>query len=349
MASHHVYLPPGWEEARDPSTGRIYYANRATGETMWQPPPLPRLPPPPPPPPSSLQQQQSTELTNNNTSNTHNNDALDSILASDATTSNSQLLQQHTQVEPPVAIDASTQNNARHKSAEEVSLLTQQRFPINYTTNSKSTLKGEVTEFANNNFFSVRDEGRNLIVCSKQATSYEKRVQSGMVQLSGRTRYTQCSFCPWQIHFSNKNNVVTIDRMNTMHNHPCTASNLIVSEKRSGRAVEAAVRSCTDLLAPILLSKEPMKGKCNLLRRMIRPRIKGIALTGKNIGAIVRGVESEIAKGNYTVPPMIDVDVMQAFTSVDIASENAHQVLTDLINNSDGELSWNVTIGLCNG
>ena len=46
---------------------------------------------------------------------------------------------------------------------------------------------------------------------------------------------------------------------------------------------------------------------------------------------------------------MIDVDVMQAFTSVDIASENAHQVLTDLINNSDGELSWNVTIGLCNG
>ena len=302
MASHHVYLPPGWEEARDPSTGRIYYANRATGETMWQPPPLPRLPPPPPPPPSSLQQQQSTELTNNNTSNTHNNDALDSILASDATTSNSQPAsntencivtqnsqQQHTQVEPPVAIDASTQNNARHKSAEEVSLLTQQHFPINYTTNSKSTLKGEVTEFANNNFFSVRDEGRNLIVCSKQATSYEKRVQSGMVQLSGRTRYTQCSFCPWQIHFSNKNNVVTIDRMNTMHNHPCTASNLIVSEKRSGRAVEAAVRSCTDLLAPILLSKEPMKGKCNLLRRMIRPRIKGIALTGKNIGAIVRG------------------------------------------------------------
>ena len=92
-----------------------------------------------------------------------------------------------------------------------------------------------------------------------------------------------------------------------------------------------------------------MKGKCNLLRRMIRPQIKGIALTGKNIGAIVRGVESEIAKGNYTVPPMIDVDVMQAFTSVDIASENAHQVLTDLINNSDGELSWNVTIGLCNG
>ena len=43
MASRNVYLPPGWEEARDPSTGRIYYANRATGETSWKPPPLPRL------------------------------------------------------------------------------------------------------------------------------------------------------------------------------------------------------------------------------------------------------------------------------------------------------------------
>ena len=33
-------LPPGWEEARDPSSGRIYFANRSTGETSWVRPAL---------------------------------------------------------------------------------------------------------------------------------------------------------------------------------------------------------------------------------------------------------------------------------------------------------------------
>merc|ERR1719321_32201 len=28
-------LPPGWESATDPSSGKMYYFNRATGETTW--------------------------------------------------------------------------------------------------------------------------------------------------------------------------------------------------------------------------------------------------------------------------------------------------------------------------
>lgn len=31
-------LPPGWEQATDPSSGRPYYCNRATGQTSWTPP-----------------------------------------------------------------------------------------------------------------------------------------------------------------------------------------------------------------------------------------------------------------------------------------------------------------------
>jgi len=31
-------LPPGWEAAPDPATGKQYYFNRATGETSWTPP-----------------------------------------------------------------------------------------------------------------------------------------------------------------------------------------------------------------------------------------------------------------------------------------------------------------------
>lgn len=38
-------LPPGWEEAHDPGSGRVYFANRSTGETRWV---RPTLPPPPP-------------------------------------------------------------------------------------------------------------------------------------------------------------------------------------------------------------------------------------------------------------------------------------------------------------
>ncbi|CAE7237225.1 yki [Symbiodinium necroappetens] len=31
-------LPPGWEQAVDPASGKVYYANRSTGETSWIPP-----------------------------------------------------------------------------------------------------------------------------------------------------------------------------------------------------------------------------------------------------------------------------------------------------------------------
>merc|ERR1711957_264203 len=31
-------LPPGWDQANDPASGKTYYFNRATGETKWEPP-----------------------------------------------------------------------------------------------------------------------------------------------------------------------------------------------------------------------------------------------------------------------------------------------------------------------
>ena len=52
-------LPPGWEQANDPASGRIYYANRATGETSWTPP---LFPPMLQPPPMQLVQQTNTDM-----------------------------------------------------------------------------------------------------------------------------------------------------------------------------------------------------------------------------------------------------------------------------------------------
>ncbi|CAJ1355018.1 unnamed protein product [Effrenium voratum] len=31
-------LPPGWEQTTDPGSGKVYYFNRGTGETRWEPP-----------------------------------------------------------------------------------------------------------------------------------------------------------------------------------------------------------------------------------------------------------------------------------------------------------------------
>ena len=55
----------------------------------------------------------------------------------------------------------------------------------------------------------------------------------------------------------------------------------------------------------------------------------------------MRGVRAQIASGNYTSPPpIIDVDVMRAFTAVDITSENCGKVLEELISNTNGDNSW---------
>eukprot|EP00930_Biecheleria_cincta_P002527 TRINITY_DN103539_c0_g1_i1.p1 TRINITY_DN103539_c0_g1~~TRINITY_DN103539_c0_g1_i1.p1 ORF type:complete len:326 (-),score=57.70 TRINITY_DN103539_c0_g1_i1:108-1085(-) len=37
-APAHAMLPPGWEQATDAATGKVYYANRSTGESSWTPP-----------------------------------------------------------------------------------------------------------------------------------------------------------------------------------------------------------------------------------------------------------------------------------------------------------------------
>lgn len=46
-------LPPGWIQANDPQTGRIYYCNPTTKETQWDPPSTSTRVPTPPAPSST--------------------------------------------------------------------------------------------------------------------------------------------------------------------------------------------------------------------------------------------------------------------------------------------------------
>lgn len=43
VAANGQMLPPGWEQVTDPSSGKVYYANRATGESSWTPPANPAM------------------------------------------------------------------------------------------------------------------------------------------------------------------------------------------------------------------------------------------------------------------------------------------------------------------
>ena len=136
---------------------------------------------------------------------------------------------------------------------------------------------------------------------------------------------------------------VQIIEVDPKHNHGCDIAGAIVSHKLSGNPVKTAISQVTQLLAPLLASKKPLP--CNLIRWTIKPHIsKGIVLDSKAIANIMRGVMFQIEKGNYTVPPpTIDIDVMAAFTTVDITSENCSKVLDELISNSDGDNSWRVS------
>ena len=127
------------------------------------------------------------------------------------------------------------------------------------------------------------------------------------------------------------------------HNHECNISGAVSAFKLSGMAASEAISQVTHVLAPLIASKKPLP--CNLIRWTIKPHIsKGVVLDSTAILNIMRGVHAQISKGNYIAPPpIIDIDVMKAFTTVDITSENCSQVLSDLISNSNGDISWRVS------
>ena len=353
-------LPLGWESVFDPNSGRFYYAHRASGETRWDPPPMP-LPPPPPlppplPPPIAMAppiirsnvgtNTQTTSMLGNNNSNgsstlPHPSAQNHSVTAASAVIASSTITNVDNINNTNVSI---TQNNdARQKSAEEVSQLTQQHFELGFSRQGKEEMKDAVSDFARTCYFQVRWEGKQKLVCSKANSSYEKALISGKRELqTDRKRSTIATGCGYFMHVSLKGNVVTIDNMCSMHNHSCTASNLIVAEKKSGRSVAAAIRSCTDVLAPIIMSRQPYE--LNLMRGIIRMRLhRSIVLDTDTVGSIITGVKEQIELGNYTPPPVIDADVMEAFTTTDFASINADALLKDVLRNPDPAKSWIVT------
>lgn len=230
----------------------------------------------------------------------------------------------------------------KEQDLNEVKRDTEETFFIGRVFESESSLKEEANQFAQKHLFSLRIDGRQALVCSRASNTHHRAVEGGKKQPT-RARTAQACDCPFTIHWSRKKKPsAIIDKIEALHNHPCNETGRILSERSSGKAVSAAVSYCTNMLAPVILSREPLG--CNLFRRMIRPVVHpSVVLDSKTMGSIVRGVKERIDKGEYTPPPLIGLDVIQSFASVDIAGENVRHILKDVIQNAGCDVSWVVS------
>lgn len=222
---------------------------------------------------------------------------------------------------------------------------TSEKFKVGDIYESADALLGVAKTFCKSRYFTVRKATKNTILCSRASNWNSKQKEAGKLVPKKQESALACD-CKWMIKFSNKKEIlpkVTISEVYPIHNHPCNIASAVVSYKKSGKSVEEAISQVTQILAPLILSKKPLP--CNLVRWTIKPHISpGVVLESKTIGNIMRGVNAQIKSGNFTAPPpIIDLDVMRAFTTVDITSENCSKVLQELVSNSNGDNSWIVS------
>lgn len=196
------------------------------------------------------------------------------------------------------------------------------------------------------NKFSVRKMGKNKVECSRAATGNSRKKDAGKV-VPRKAETSLVSNCPWGYSWHDDSwskrkelkGKVQIVKVEPYHNHDCNANTAAVSARRSGKAVSAALSSITQVLAPQILSGR--KIPVNLVRWTIKPYLSpDVVLDTKSVSNIMRAVNAQITKGNYTLPTPIQTDAMRAFTTVDIKSENCKTVLTELIANTDRDTSW---------
>ena len=226
-----------------------------------------------------------------------------------------------------------------------VAAKTASAFTVDSIWDSADHLVKIAQDFAQDNLFKARKEARNMIVCSRASNHNSKKKNDGK-RVAFKSECAISCACPWMLKFSNSKYLlprVKITAVHAEHNHECNISGIVSAFKLSGDAHKMAIAQVTHVLAPLIATKKPLP--CNLIRWTIKPYIsKGVVLNSAAILNIMRGVHAQIRKGNYTAPPpSIDIDVMQAFTTVDITSENCSQVLSELISNSNGDNSWRVS------
>ena len=230
-----------------------------------------------------------------------------------------------------------------YENVEHIAQKTTETFPMN-TQKPEQELINDIKEFAANNCFKARIDGRQGMVCSRSATTSSRKKESGTI-VCQRAETSIVSNCEWGVGWSKKKEFfpnVCITSVNPYHNHDCNVGAAAVSQRKSGTSTSQAITTITQVLAPFILSKRALP--CNIIRHTIKPYVsRDIFLDTQTIANMMQSAKVEIERGNYTIPPIINSDGMKAFTSSDITSATCGSVLKDLIANCDASTTWIVT------
>ena len=219
------------------------------------------------------------------------------------------------------ALALSASNSESKKTIAEIKLATESKFKIGTEWNNDILVK-ELKEFAHSHHFKLRVSRGREVLCSKAATTHSKKLEKGDHHLT-RKGCSQVTNCPYKVRWNKTKKFPLVDILEVVseHNHDCDISSAVVSHKLSGKSIRNAVDAVYEGLAPLLASGKPQK--YNLIRAMIKPYVHhSVELSPKAIENIVRSVKKKMKSTNYSIPHTIHAVEMQAFTSVDIASEN---------------------------
>mmetsp|Transcript_8058 Transcript_8058/g.13712 ORF Transcript_8058/g.13712 Transcript_8058/m.13712 type:complete len:688 (-) Transcript_8058:40-2103(-) len=230
-----------------------------------------------------------------------------------------------------------------HFSIDYIEAATAEKFQIGMTFESKESIEALVDDFANEHGFVVSNRQLCNKKCSRAATYKSKTIAAGEYAIGVKST-SLVTDCPWEVKWSSGKKT-EITRVNGMHNHACDIASEVMAIKKSGKAVQTAVSQVTAVLAPLLNTDKNLD--CDLIRNIIRPYVSPeIILDDKNIRSIMRGAYREMEAGNYKAPaPIIGLNELKAFSSVDFSSANCGKVLDELLSNANtnGDNSWIVT------
>mmetsp|Transcript_3518 Transcript_3518/g.7404 ORF Transcript_3518/g.7404 Transcript_3518/m.7404 type:complete len:304 (-) Transcript_3518:97-1008(-) len=242
-----------------------------------------------------------------------------------------------------VAANSAPAPAPRHFSIDFIEAATAEKFQIGMTFESKEIIEALVDDFANEHGFVVSNRQLCNKKCSRAATYKSKKIAAGEYAIGVKST-SLVTDCPWEVKWSSGKKT-EITRVDGMHNHACDIASEVMAIKKSGKAVQTAVSQVTAVLAPLLNTDKNLD--CDLIRNIIRPYVSPeIILDDKNIRSIMRGAYREMEAGNYKAPaPIIGLNELKAFSSVDFSSANCGKVLDELLSNANtnGDNSWIVT------
>jgi len=226
-------------------------------------------------------------------------------------------------------------------SAEEVSAVTQKEFVVGKVySGGEKELMDDLRSFANKFLFSIAKRGRREARCSQASNSWSRKVKRGEYELQ-RASSSQTSNCEYCINVST-GKVTKINRVYSLHNHPCDVPTAVAVVKKSGKAISMAIDQVSEILVPWIRGNN--KIDCNTVRKTIEPYIENdVVLSDVTSRSILRGITDRMTTGKCKVPkPIISQDMLRSYMSIDYSSKNSAKILQDILKNANtnGENSW---------